>query len=190
MLYDFHQSLAGNLAGTLKMDGVQKMMDLGGGSGIMSNAILSRHLDVTSTIVDIDNVCAAGKDLISGFATADRIAHYQADFMADDLPQGFDLILECDVCVYEERLLRKLQKCLNPGGRLVIVDQFALESGIVPPGRPLAWGFVGSLENPDFAFPTAEEVKEILAETGYKLLSETQLDDNWLVIDSAVSPAS
>ena len=168
------------------MDGGQRLMDLGGGSGVMSNAILSRNPGVFSTIVDMENVCNVGKEITKGFSTADRISHYAADFMIDDLPRGFDLVLECDVCVYEEELFRKLQDCLNPGGRLVIVDQFAPEPGVVPPGRPLAWGFLGSLEDPNFSFATSAEVRDTLVRTGYQLRDETELPGNWLMIDASL----
>jgi len=187
MLYDFHQSLARNLVEALDMNGIDRIMDLGGGSGIMSNALLSLNPAVTSTIVDIQNVCDAGREIIDGFESADRINHYPADILKDDLPKGFDLILECDVGVYRKALFSKLRDCLNPGGRLVIVDHFASEKGAVPPGRPLAWGFIGSLANPDFSFLTAAEVKESLVQTGFRFLSETQLPDHWLMIEAATS---
>ncbi|MHA2497917.1 MAG: methyltransferase, partial [Candidatus Hodarchaeales archaeon] len=35
-LYDFHQALAEKLAKTLDMTDVQRLLDLGGGSGVMS----------------------------------------------------------------------------------------------------------------------------------------------------------
>jgi cyclopropane fatty-acyl-phospholipid synthase-like methyltransferase len=186
MLNELHKPLANNLMEALDMGNVKRLMDLGGGSGIMSNALLSRNPDVTSVIVDIENVCIAGKDIVRGYATADRISYYPADFLTDDLPEGFDMILECDVCIYEEALFRKLQGCLNPGGRLVIVDQFAAEKGGIPPGRPLAWGFIGSLADPDFSFPTSSDIKELLAQTGYQIHGETKLPDHWLMINTIV----
>lgn len=187
MLLEIHQPLARSLAEVFTMDGRQRLMDLGGGSGIMSNAILSRNPGVSSTIVDTENVCNVGKEITKGFPTADRISHYVADFMTDDLPKGFDVVLECDVCVYEEELFRKLQNCLNPGGRLVIVDQFAPEPGVVPPGRPPAWGFLGSLEDPTFSFATSAEVRETLARSGFRFRNETELPGNWLMIDASLA---
>jgi SAM-dependent methyltransferase len=189
MLYDFHRSLATNLAEEVDMSGVERLMDLGGGSGIMANAILARNPDVSATIVDIETVCDAGREIVDTLPTADRIDHHPADILTDDLPKGFDLILECDVALYQKDLFRKLRSCLNPGGRLVIVDHFAPEKGVVPPGRPLAWGFLWSLAIPEFSFLTAAEVKEALEHTGFRIRSETQLPDHWLMIDSA-SPSS
>jgi cyclopropane fatty-acyl-phospholipid synthase-like methyltransferase len=169
MLNELHKPLANNLMEALDMGNVKRLMDLGGGSGIMSNALLSRNPDVTSVIVDIENVCIAGKDIVRGYATADRISYYPADFLTDD-----------------QALFRKLQGCLNPGGRLVIVDQFAAEKGGIPPGRPLAWGFIGSLADPDFSFPTSSDIKELLAQTGYQIHGETKLPDHWLMINTIV----
>jgi SAM-dependent methyltransferase len=189
MLFDFHRSLATNLAEALDVSGVERLMDLGGGSGIMANAILTRNPDMSATIVDIETVCDAGRKIVDTLPTADRIDHHPADILADDLPEGFDLILECDVNLYQKDLFRKLRSCLNSGGRLVIVDHFAPEKGAVPPGRPLAWGFLWSLAIPEFSFLTAAEVKEALEQTGFRIRSETQLPDHWLMIDS-VSPSS
>jgi hypothetical protein len=167
MLLEFHRSLADDLGEALDTKKVKRLMDLGGGSGIMSNAILSRNPEIRSTIVDLENVCHAGKEVVGDFPSADRIDYFAADFMTDELPTGFDMILECDVCIYEEALFKKLRSCLNPGGRLVIVDQFALEAGTVPHGRPLAWGFLDSMEDPTYTFPTEADVKNLLAKTGF-----------------------
>ena len=184
MLLEFHRSLADNLGEVLDTKEVKRLMDLGGGSGIMSNAILSRNPEIRSTIVDLENVCHAGKEIVGNFSTADRINYFAADFMIDELPTRFDMILECDVCIYEEALFKKLRSCLNPSGRLVIVDQFALEAGTVPHGRPLAWGFIDSMEDPRYTFPTEADVKNLLAKTGFRFLSGIQLPDNWLLIDA------
>jgi len=135
MLYEIHQPLAEALAVTLDMSGVDRMMDLGGGSGVMSLALLRRYSRLSAVVVDIPNVCAAGRKVAAQNGMAQRISYLAADFLADDLPTGFDLILECDVGVYGEALWRKLKAALNPGGRLVIIDQFAPADGVAPPSR-------------------------------------------------------
>ncbi|MCP4756462.1 MAG: methyltransferase [Proteobacteria bacterium] len=184
MLYEFHQSLADKLGDALNTDDVRRMMDLGGGSGVMSMALLKRNPRLRSTIVDIENVCQAGREIVTENSMADRIDYFAADFLRDDLPGGFDMILECDVCVYKGDLLRKLHESLNPNGRFVVVDQFAPEKGVVPPGRPTSWGFLRSLVVPDFTFPTALEVRERLEQAGFQLLSETAVSGGWLVIEA------
>jgi hypothetical protein len=129
MLYEIHQPLADSLAEALDMTGVNRLMDLGGGSGVVSMALLRCHPHLTAVVVDIAPVCQAGREIAVENGLAGRITYLPADFVHGELPTGFDLVLECDVNVYSEDLFRKLGASLNPGGRLVIVDEFAPEPG-------------------------------------------------------------
>lgn len=122
MLYELHIPLAERLAEALDMTGVQRMLDLGGGSGVISMALLRRHPELTSVVVDIQNVCEVGREFAARTPMADRIDYHVADFLHDELPGDFDLILECDIGVYGEELFRRLRAALKPGGRFVIVD--------------------------------------------------------------------
>jgi 16S rRNA G1207 methylase RsmC len=55
MLGEIHRPLAAELAETLDMTGVRRLMDLGGGSGVVSLALLNRHPELTAVVVDIAN---------------------------------------------------------------------------------------------------------------------------------------
>jgi ubiquinone/menaquinone biosynthesis C-methylase UbiE len=187
MLYEIHLPLAEELAESLDMSGVDRLMDLGGGSGVVSLALLRRYPHLTAVVVDIASVCAAGRDLAVENSMEDRITYHTADFLRDELPSGFDMILQCDVGSYSEALFRKIRAVLNPGGRLVIVDQFAPAEGVAPPSG-LYWAFLGSLENPDSAFSTAAEVQTRLTQAGFQLLSESTLcwSSGWIVIEACM----
>jgi predicted TPR repeat methyltransferase len=171
MLYELHQPLADELAGFLDLSGVDRLMDLGGGSGAMSLALLRRYPKLTVTVVDIANVCAAGSEIAAENSLEDRITFHPADFLQDELPSRFDVVLECDVNVYSEELFCKVWDSLNPEGRFVIVDQFAPAEGVAPPSR-LHWAFEGSLTSPEFVFPTAARIQGQLERAGFRLLSE------------------
>jgi SAM-dependent methyltransferase len=189
MLYEIHLPLADELATTLDMTGVRRLMDLGGGSGVMSLALLRRHPDLAGVVVDIESVCAAGREIAAGQAGAERIRYHAADFERDELPGGFDMVLACDVGVWGQALLRKLRASLNPGGRLVLVDQFAPAAGVAPAGRPyLHWAFLSSLESPDASFRTADEYRAQLPAAGFRVLAEYTLSEGWLVIEAAREP--
>lgn len=193
MLYEIHLPLAEELAESLDMSGVDRLMDLGGGSGVVSLALLGRYSHLTAVVVDIASVCAAGRDLAVENSMEDRITYHTADFLHDELPSGFDMILQCDVGPYSEALFRKIRAVLNPGGRLVIVAQFAPAEGVAPLSR-LYWAFLGSLENPDSAFSTAAEVQTRLTRAGFQLLSESTLSprrplrwsSGWIVIETCI----
>jgi len=179
MLYEIHLPLAEVLAECLSMRGVRRLMDLGGGSGVMSIALLQRHLDLTAVVVDIANVCAAGREIAEEQSLEARLTYHAADFERDDLPSGVDMILECDVGNYGEPMFQKIRAALNPGGRLVIVDHFAPEPGLAPALAPYPhWAFLSSLERPDRSYPTTEEVQTRLTHAGFRVLSEKILPDS------------
>jgi len=183
MLYEIHRPLADELANALDVTGVKRLMDVGGGSGVMSLALLRRHPQLTATVVDIANVCVAGRQIAVENSLEDRLAHHAADFLQDELPSGFDMVLECDVGVYGEALFRKLGAALNPRGRLVIVDMLATAEGLAPRSR-LHWALRDSLGDPDFSIPTVVRVQAMLTQAGLQLLSEHTLSSGWSVIEA------
>ena len=171
MIYELHQPLAAELAGYLDLTGAQRLLDLGGGSGVLSMALARRYPDMTFTVVDIPNVCTAGHEIAVENNLEDRIAYHPADFLTDELPTGFDVALECDVNVYSEALFRKVRDSLDPGGRFLVLDQFAPAEDVAPPTR-LHWAFAGSLIRPEFDFPTAARVRDQLEQAGFELLPD------------------
>lgn len=175
MLFELHQPLADELVRCLDMQGVERMIDLGGGSGLMSLTLAQRYPRLTAVVVDIASVCAAGRELVAEQGLADRVTHLPADFLLDELPSGFDLALECDVDVYSTELFRKVRAALNPGGRLVIVDYFAPAEGVAPRSR-LHWAFEGSMHDPEFAFATANKVRGMLEAAGFQHFTQEQLN--------------
>lgn len=178
MLYEIHLPLAEQVAESLDMSGVDRLMDLGGGSGVVSLALLRRYPHLTAVVVDIANVCAAGReiarDLGAEDSVEDRITYHVADFLRDELPSGFGMVLECDAGPYSKALFRKIRAALNPGGRLVIVDQFAPTEGVAP-SNWLHWAFLASLEDPNFTLLTVAEVQSRLKQAGFQLISERTL---------------
>jgi ubiquinone/menaquinone biosynthesis C-methylase UbiE len=184
MLYELHQPMANRLTELLDMTSVHRLMDLGGGSGVVSLALLRRHPHLTSTVVDIENVCIAGREIAVENSLADRITYHAADFVHDELPGGYDMVLHCDVGVYSEALFHKFWAVLNQGGRLVIVDHFAPAENIVSPAR-LYWTFQDSLADPDLEVMTAAKLQNQLMQAGFRLLSEsTVLPGGWLMIQA------
>jgi SAM-dependent methyltransferase len=175
MLFELHEPLAAALADFVDASGARRMMDLGGGSGVVAVAFLRHYPRLTATVVDIPGVCAAGRELTAGLGLGDRLDFHAADFLHDELPGGFDLVLECDVNVYGEELFRKLRTALAPGGRFVIADQMA-EAADVAHDTRAHWAFGRSLTDADFAgYPTWAEVRVQLDAAGFRIRSERPL---------------
>ena len=126
----------------------------------MSMALLRRNPGLTAVVVDIANVCAAGREIAEEQSMETRLSYCAADYHQDELPPGCDMVLQCDVGEFDGVLLQKIRAALEPGGRLVIVDHFAPEEGLAPDKDPHPlWAFLGSLDNPDLSYPTVAETQ-------------------------------
>ena len=169
MLYEIHQNLGNELAELLDMAGVQRLMDLGGGSGVVSMALLRKYPGLTATVVDIENVCAAGREIAEENSLADRITYQPLDFSREELPGGFDMILFCDVLPGDETLYRKIWRALQPGGRVVVVFHLSPAENLAPTQR-LEWTFLDSLEDPAFSIPTSAQLRAQLAQASFHVL--------------------
>jgi predicted O-methyltransferase YrrM len=181
MLLEVHHNLAEQVANLLDLTGVERMMDLGGNSGVVSMALLRKYPKMTSTVVDIENVCAAGEEIIKEQGFSKRITYYPAEFYKDEFPGGFDLVLQCDVALYEVELLEKLYGSLKPGGKLIYVDHFSPAENLAPITR-IEWTFLDSLNDANFGFPTLSEVKSRLTQVGFVCQDEHQTIGKGLIL--------
>jgi ubiquinone/menaquinone biosynthesis C-methylase UbiE len=184
MLFEVHQHLANQIANRLDLSDVQRMMDLGGGSGVISMALLRKYTTLTATVVDMENVCVAGREIAKEEGLSERISYHAADFASDEFPTGFDLVLQCDVGVFGLAMYQKINKSLKPGGRLIFVDHFSPTENSAPVTR-VEWTFLDSLHDPDFSFPTLAQVKDQLIQAGFDVLPGHQtLGSGWIIFQA------
>ena len=103
--------------------GFRKMLDLGGGPGLNSVAILERNPELTGVIFDRGSVVAIAEEYIRHYGMTGRITTRAGDYTRDDPGSGYDLILASDTLYYEPgeltRMASGLCNALNPGGVLV-----------------------------------------------------------------------
>ncbi len=193
MLYEIHVPLAEQVAHLLDLHGVKRLLDVGGGSGVISFALLRKQPRLAAVVVDVENVCRAGRTLALENGLEQRITYVAANFLEDDLPTGFDMVLLCDTGQLSEAILRKVYAALNPGGRLVIVEQFAPDENHVAPSHQ-QWAFLASLEYPTQAlnFSTADMAQTRLRQAGFQEPSNTPVpyqerlrwNMDWTVLDA------
>lgn len=174
LLYNGYQDSRNVFAEFLDLTDVKRIMDVGGGPGGVSIALARKYPDLTSVVVDVENVCVTGREIIEENHLSDRIAFHAADFLTDELPQDFDMILYCDIGVFGEDLFRKLWASLKSGGRIVVIFHFAPAENFAPT-QYLKWAFIDSLKDPDFGFPTVAQVRAQLFKAGFHLLPEEHM---------------
>lgn len=175
-LYEIHRSFAEQLANMLDLQGVKRLLDLGGGSGVVTFALLRKYDELTSVVVDVQSVCQVGRVIASENKLEKRVEYMAADFLKDDLPTGFDMVMLCDVGSFSETLFSRIHDVLAPEGRLVIVDKFAASKTSAPSSRLLS-AFLASLESPaqSVDYITTEVVQARLQQAGFRDCSATSV---------------
>lgn len=189
MLYELHLPLAEQVAAALELSGGGRLMDLGGGSGVIALALLRRDPALSAVVVDHPHVCAAGREIAATRPEGERLRHEPGDFLRDDLPAGCDLALLCDVGIYSQALFRKVWCALNPGGRLIIVDEFESPRRAFSHARR-RYAFYEAMTGPrpfdrgpaDAAPPSVGRVQALLARAGFQLSVEQRLEDGTFIL--------
>ena len=122
----FGQALARNL--TPLLEGRRTLLDVGGGSGIYSSALVAHHPQLRATVLEQAPVDAITRAEIARHGLEEKVDVLTADMFSNDWPSA-DIILLSNVLhdwdLPEVRLLLgKAAKALAPGGLLVIHDAF------------------------------------------------------------------
>jgi predicted O-methyltransferase YrrM len=105
----------------------RRLLDVGGGSGTYTLAMLSVMPKMKATLFDLPAVIEMARDRIQAVDMLDRVELVAGDFYKDELPPGHDLALLSAIIhqnsnEQNELLYARIYRALNSGGRLVVRD--------------------------------------------------------------------
>lgn len=137
----------------VELDRGDRILDVGGGHGRYSIAACERTPGTEATVVDDPLALDVARENAAGAGLDDRVSVRGADLLTDDLGGGdgdgetYDVAFVFNVVhgmtsAENERLLASVADTLAPGGRVVVVDQFADTSGPMATARSLV-AFIG-----------------------------------------------
>lgn len=120
-------SRAPTVVRALGLDGVRRVLDLGGGSGAYSIAFARAKEDLTADILDVERVVPIARHHIDAAGLADRVKARVGDLHDASYGTDYDLVLLSAICHMlspeENRaVLAKAYAALAPSGRVVIQD--------------------------------------------------------------------
>jgi predicted O-methyltransferase YrrM len=162
---------AAKLVQAVGVGGVRRLLDVGGGSGAYSIAFAQASPTLRAEILDQASVLPMAQEHIHAAGLADRITTRAGDLTADDLGEGYDLVLLSAIChmldaAQHRDLLRRCHRALAPGGRVVIRD-FILEPGKTAPKGAALFALNMLVGTRGGSTYTEDEYQSWLAEAGF-----------------------
>ncbi|HKJ01861.1 MAG TPA: methyltransferase [Longimicrobiales bacterium] len=109
------------------VEGVRRVLDLGGGSGAYAIAFARAGEDVTAEILDLDTVVPIAQRHIDAAGLTGRVTTRVGDLHDDAYGTGYDLVFISAIChmldpLENRAMLAKAFAALAPAGRVVIQD--------------------------------------------------------------------
>jgi len=99
---------------------LRKMLDLGGGPGLIGMAIVATHPSMKGVIFDLPPMVKVAEKFIREYGMEDRMGVIGGDGFRDPIGEGYDLVLACSsLQSYSDKLdyiVKKVYDALNPSG--------------------------------------------------------------------------
>ena len=184
--------MAQRFAGLLERRGAERFLDLGGGPGTFSLALLDAWPDLRATIADLPLTLRITRQVIAEAGVQDRCTLLEADFYKDRacvLGGPYDLVLISAVIHAEGEeenrdLFRRVREKVSPGGRIVVRERLLDEDRRGPPRSNLfdVHMLVSTRRGRCYSL---SEISSMLTDAGFvrpRLLSSP--DDGFVVADA------
>jgi len=125
------------LASVLDLSTTTRCLDVGGGSGTFSFALIEKKPSITAVVMDLPNVIPITQKYINDNNLKGSVATLAGNYMSDSFGTGYDLVLMSAIIhinnpAENALLVRKGADALSAGGQLVIVDHLMKEDRTEP----------------------------------------------------------
>ena len=177
---------AAALAANVDFGASHRLLDIGGGTGSWSIAVVRSHPHMTATVFELPQVGSITRERIAEQGLSGQIGVADGDVLRAELPVGHDCCLLANVihCFSPEenqRLLVKARRAVDPGARLLLADYWTDPTHTEPVIAALMAGeFAVNIEHGDVY--SLAEAQEWLVGAGWRFVGHEQLADAKSVI--------
>lgn len=188
---DLAQFVGPVLAKSLSFEGVQTMVDIGGGRGTVVKGLLARLPHARGIVLDRASVCerAAADLAATDPAMAARLEFRSGDFFAE-VPASADVYLLKNVLhnwndAHAAAILATIRRAAGPASRLLVLE---------PPAEGAAGGAFQRLDDlmqvvicdPGTVARTEDELRALLTAAGFVVAAVTPIKTGHAVLDARV----
>jgi predicted O-methyltransferase YrrM len=117
-LYDLYKPTAELLAKNLDLSNYHSLLDIGGGSGVVSFALARKYPRLKACVLDFKYVCHAADEIIRKERLSHRVKTLAGD-MNKSIPRGYDVIMFWNIGYVDNRVIQMAYDRLPDGGLIV-----------------------------------------------------------------------
>ncbi len=172
----------GHVLKEIRLNGVKRALDLGGGPGTYAIGMARKGISVT--LFDVPETIEIAKEIIEKSCAKD-INFIEGDFLRDDIGNGYDLIFISQVlhsfsAEANRRLIEKSRNALNYRGR-VVVQEFYIDQDRTYPVQSALFSINMLVNTEGGRCYSLSEIMSWLKEPGFKEVGARILDDSVLI---------
>ncbi len=164
------RDLAPRVANLVDLNGVKRLLDLGGGPATYAIAFAQANPALQATVFDLPQPIEIAKENIRRHGLADRVDTRAGNFLEDDIGSGYDFIWISQILHShtEEQcrlIIDKSAAAVNPGGQVVLQD-FLLNEDRTSPQEAALFSVHMLAVTPGGRAYTYREVAEMMESAG------------------------
>ena len=163
----------------------KKMLDLGGGPGLIGIAIVAAHPSMKGVIFDKPAVVKVAETVIKEYEMEDRMEVLGGDFNHDPIGEGYDLIWASSALSLAkddmDSLTKKIYDALNPGGVFLVLHEGLTYERTKPDAMVLSMMPL-ALTGQDMRFDQGF-IADSMLRVGFKSVRSRTLDTDWGPMD-------
>jgi len=153
-----------------EFSGMRSMLDLGGGSGFYTMAIVSMHPSLQGTIFEQPAVAAVARGFVQEYGMQERVSVIDGNYMLDDLGGPHDLVFASATLNFFkphfDELFVRVHESLAHGG-VFITHQDGVRDERTKPANLVCEFLIPELMGMDFAIAQGE-IADAMLRTGFR----------------------
>ena len=170
----------GSILPYLDLAGRRHLLDVGGGPGTYSVALVEKTSGLRATVLDVPGVVEVAQELVDASGYADRVTLRAGDYLKSDFGSGYDAALLSGMMHRESPescrlLLRKTFDALEPGGLAIVSDVFFDDETRQGPPFTVYFALNMMLTSDDGSAHASTEMAAWMREVGFTRIEMRQL---------------
>jgi hypothetical protein len=161
------------LARHVEMQGITRLLDVGGGSGCFCIALAMRYPNMRFTVLELPSVAKVAEKYITAYQVEDQVGTVAANMFEAEWPRGYDGVLFSNVFHDWDRnrclqLAQRAFALLDTGGRIFLHEILLNDT---KDGPAVAAAFSAGMLGISGKQYSAKECEQILLEIGFEQVS-------------------